>query len=66
MLFTADVITLAEANAILEHQGFREVLRFDEVRQVDKIPILGTGKVDYKVLRERIEAGRRRLQHAEC
>jgi hypothetical protein len=31
------------------------VLRLDEVRKVDKIPVLGTGKTDYKVLRALIE-----------
>jgi hypothetical protein len=28
----------------------------DEVRQVEKIPVLGTGKTDYKVLRGMIES----------
>jgi long-chain-fatty-acid--[acyl-carrier-protein] ligase len=32
-------------------------MRLDEVRKVDKIPVLGTGKVDYKVLRQQITAG---------
>ena len=26
-------------------------MRLDDVKQVDKIPVLGTGKTDYKVLR---------------
>jgi len=26
-------------------------MRLDEVRKVDAIPVLGTGKTDYKVLR---------------
>jgi long-chain-fatty-acid--[acyl-carrier-protein] ligase len=60
VLFTTEQITLAEANALLEGEGFRGVLRLDDVRHVDKIPVLGTGKVDYKVLRARIEAERRR------
>ncbi len=55
VLFTKEPITLAEANALLLQEGFRGVLRFDEVRVVDNIPMLGTGKVDYKVLRVRIE-----------
>jgi long-chain-fatty-acid--[acyl-carrier-protein] ligase len=30
-------------------------MRLDEVRQIDKLPVLGTGKTDYKVLRAMIE-----------
>ena len=26
-------------------------MRLDEVRRLDKLPVLGTGKTDYKVLR---------------
>jgi long-chain-fatty-acid--[acyl-carrier-protein] ligase len=44
-----------DANAKLMEQGFRGVMRLDEVRQVEKIPVLGTGKTDYKVLRGMIE-----------
>lgn len=51
VLFTTEPLTLAEANARLVTEGFRGVMRLDEVRQVDKIPVLGTGKIDYKVLR---------------
>jgi long-chain-fatty-acid--[acyl-carrier-protein] ligase len=29
-------------------------MRLDEVRQVEAIPVLGTGKTDYKVLRAMI------------
>lgn len=60
VLFTSEAITLAEANSLLEQQGFRGVLRLNEVRRVDRIPILGTGKVDYKVLRAWLEAEERR------
>ncbi len=35
----------------MQKEGFRGVMRLDEVRKVDKIPVLGTGKTDYKVLR---------------
>jgi acyl-CoA synthetase (AMP-forming)/AMP-acid ligase II/acyl carrier protein len=55
-LFTTEPITLAEANVLLLQEGFRGVLRLDEVRHVDNIPVLGTGKVDYQVLREQITA----------
>ena len=51
VLFTTEPITLKEANALLIEAGFRGVMRLDEVRRLDKIPALGTGKIDYRSLR---------------
>jgi long-chain-fatty-acid--[acyl-carrier-protein] ligase len=51
VLFTTVPITLREANQRLEQAGFHGVMRINDVRQIDKIPVLGTGKTDYKVLR---------------
>lgn len=62
VLFTTESIATAEANAILEQAGLRGVLRLDEVRHVEQIPLLGTGKIDYKVLRAQLEAEQSRLQ----
>ncbi len=55
ILFTTEPITLREANARLLEAGFRGVMRLDEVRQVERIPVLGTGKTDYKALRAMIQ-----------
>jgi long-chain-fatty-acid--[acyl-carrier-protein] ligase len=55
VLFTTEPITLRDANAVLQQEGFRGVLRLDEVRKMDMLPVLGTGKTDYKVLRGMIE-----------
>jgi long-chain-fatty-acid--[acyl-carrier-protein] ligase len=54
VLFTTEEMTLKDANAVLLKEGFRGVMRLDEVRRVEKIPVLGTGKTDYKVLRAMI------------
>ncbi len=51
VLFSTEAISLGEANAVLQQEGFRGVMRLDEVRRVQQLPLLGTGKVDYKVLR---------------
>jgi long-chain-fatty-acid--[acyl-carrier-protein] ligase len=51
VLFTTEPITLKEANARLSAAGFRGVMRLDEVRRLDKIPVLGMGKTDYQRLR---------------
>ncbi|MFO0843037.1 MAG: acyl-[ACP]--phospholipid O-acyltransferase [Gemmataceae bacterium] len=55
VLFTTEPITLREANEVLQREGFHGVMRLDEVRRVEAIPMLGTGKADYKVLRLQIE-----------
>jgi acyl-CoA synthetase (AMP-forming)/AMP-acid ligase II/1-acyl-sn-glycerol-3-phosphate acyltransferase/acyl carrier protein len=54
VLFSTEALTLKEANAHLQEAGFRGVMRLDEVRRLDAIPVLGTGKVDYKVLRSQV------------
>jgi len=54
VLFSTEPLNLRDANALLTAAGHRGVMRLDEVRQVEKIPVLGTGKTDYKALREQI------------
>jgi long-chain-fatty-acid--[acyl-carrier-protein] ligase len=56
VLFTTQSLSLQEANRALEAEGFRGVMRLTEVKQVDQIPVLGTGKTDYKVLRAMLTA----------
>jgi len=56
VLFATVEITLREANKILNEAGFHGVMRLDSVRQVNEIPVLGTGKTNYRELRSRIEA----------
>jgi long-chain-fatty-acid--[acyl-carrier-protein] ligase len=55
VLFSTEALNVHDANAKLIEEGFRGVMRLDEVRQVEKIPVLGTGKTDYKVLLALIE-----------
>ncbi len=50
VLFSTEPLNVRDANAKLLEEGFRGVMRLDEVRQLEKIPVLGTGKTDYKVL----------------
>jgi long-chain-fatty-acid--[acyl-carrier-protein] ligase len=54
VLFTTEQLSLSDANALLQQNGFRGVMRLDEVRRVESLPLLGTGKVDYKVLRAQL------------
>jgi len=39
---------------VLAEAGFRGVMRLDEVVRVESLPVLGTGKTDYKVLRKMV------------
>jgi long-chain-fatty-acid--[acyl-carrier-protein] ligase len=56
VLFTTDPgITLGWANEQLEEAGFQGIMRLDEVRHLPSVPVLGTGKTDYKVLRAQIQ-----------
>lgn len=55
VLFTTADIKIADANALLTKAGFRGIMRLDEVRHIVAIPVLGTGKIDYKVLRAQIQ-----------
>jgi len=57
VLFTTEDISLRDANALLLKEGFHGVMRLDEVRHVDAIPVLGTGKTDYKPLRAQLVDG---------
>ena len=56
VLFSTVAITLREANEVLQRNGIRGIMRLDEVRRIETIPILGTGKTDYKLLRQQITA----------
>jgi long-chain-fatty-acid--[acyl-carrier-protein] ligase len=57
VLFTTESLALREANALLLQEGFHGVMRLDQVRRVERIPVLGTGKTDYKQLRALILEG---------
>jgi long-chain-fatty-acid--[acyl-carrier-protein] ligase len=62
VLFSTEPVGLREANDWLHEEGFRGVMRLDEVRRVPAIPVLGTGKVDYKALRAQVAAGARQVE----
>ena len=54
VLFATRPIDQEEANAYLRDRGSSPLIRIGEVRKIDAIPVLGTGKVDYKVLKKSI------------
>ncbi|MBR8537723.1 AMP-binding protein [Carboxylicivirga sediminis] len=54
-LFTKDNIDLKEANEHLLKNGVAPIAKLREVISIDEIPVLGTGKTDYKVLKAMLE-----------
>jgi long-chain-fatty-acid--[acyl-carrier-protein] ligase len=54
VLFTTEEISLREANEVLQKAGFSGLMRLDEVRRVETIPVGGTGKPDWKLLRKQV------------
>jgi long-chain-fatty-acid--[acyl-carrier-protein] ligase len=50
-LFTVKDILLAEANKVLREAGFSNIARLTRVHKLDQIPLLGTGKIDYRNLK---------------
>ena len=54
VLFTTRAIDLSEANSYLKSKGFSNLIKLTAIETIETIPLLGTGKIDYKVLKERI------------
>jgi long-chain-fatty-acid--[acyl-carrier-protein] ligase len=57
VLFTTMPLGLQEANELLYKEGLRGIMRLDAVKQLEQIPLLGTGKVDNKALRAMVQDG---------
>lgn len=55
IMFSMKEISLKEVNTYLHEQGFSNLMKINKVRIVDKIPLLGTGKTDYKQLKQMAE-----------
>jgi long-chain-fatty-acid--[acyl-carrier-protein] ligase len=55
VLFTTIEITQEEVNDLLHQEGFRGIMRIDAVWRLEQLPVLGTGKTDYKRLRAQVQ-----------
>ncbi len=51
ILFTKENIEVDYANKLLNSAGFGNIVKISEVKKLDAIPLLGTGKTDYKFLK---------------
>ena len=55
VLFTSTSLTKNEANMILKEAGFSNLVKIAEVKSLQGIPLMGSGKVDYRFLQTMIE-----------
>ncbi|NGX33780.1 MAG: Bifunctional protein Aas [Candidatus Anoxychlamydiales bacterium] len=55
VLFTTTELSKNEANQILKEAGFSNLVKIFDVKKMDGIPLLGTGKIDYRFLQTIIE-----------
>ncbi|MCP4524126.1 MAG: AMP-binding protein [Candidatus Gracilibacteria bacterium] len=55
VLFSIHNIVLEDVNTYLRSKGISNLIKISEVIQIDEIPVLGTGKTDYKILKEKIK-----------
>ena len=55
VLFTVTDLDKSEANSILKDAGFSNLVKISDVKKIDKIPLMGTGKIDYRYLQTIIE-----------
>lgn len=56
VLFATLEIDRQAANAIIREAGLSPLHNISRVERVDEIPVLGTGKTDYRALRQRLAA----------
>jgi len=54
VLFSMINLDLNEVNLYLKESGFSNLIKISRIIKVDEIPLLGTGKTDYKVLKNMI------------
>ena len=54
VLFATHPIDRGEANAHLRARGASPLIQISSVHLIETIPVLGTGKVDYKILKQQI------------
>jgi long-chain-fatty-acid--[acyl-carrier-protein] ligase len=54
VLFTTTSLTKSEANMILKEAGFSNLVKIAEVKNIESIPLMGTGKTDYRYLQTMI------------
>lgn len=55
VLFSVFPVSKQEANDVLRENGVAPIAFISEVRHIDELPLLGSGKTDYKKLKSEVE-----------
>ena len=58
ILFSTISVTREEVNRILHEQGFSRLVKIASVRKIDEIPLMGTGKTNYRGLEKQLDSNR--------
>jgi len=56
-LFTVKELDLSEVNRYLRDTGIASIARIRDIRMIDEIPLLGSGKTNYRALKALVEEG---------
>lgn len=54
-LFTTIPLDITEVNTVLKQAGFSSLVKIHAMIEMEEIPLLGTGKTDYKMLKSKLE-----------
>lgn len=54
ILFATIDLTREEVNELLREAGFSRLVKISSIEKIDQIPLLGTGKTNYRALQEKI------------
>ena len=54
VLFATFVVSSAEINEYIHTNGVSNLVKISRIQKLDSIPVLGTGKIDYKQLKSLI------------
>jgi long-chain-fatty-acid--[acyl-carrier-protein] ligase len=53
-LFSASNIDLEQINSEFQHLGYSNIIRFSSLIPIDFVPLMGSGKVDYRKLEDKL------------
>ena len=54
VLFTTVDLTREQANDLIQKSGFSRLVKISVVQKIEEIPLMGTGKTDYRTLQSKL------------
>ena len=55
ILFTTLDLEKNDINVLLREEGCSRLIKISQIKKIDQIPLMGTGKVDYRFLQKMVE-----------